>query len=101
MNLVKNIDILKSLSLAKRPDQKTVGFALETNNGLANAAEKLEKKQLDAVILNLVTEHSGFKTPTNKIHLIHKNGMQKESEIASKSEIALLIVETLNQWIFD
>lgn len=101
LNLVKNIDILKSLSLSKLPHQKTIGFALETNNGLANAAEKLEKKQLDAVVLNLVSEHSGFKTPTNKIHLLHKNGMQKESEIASKSEIAELIVQTLNEWIFD
>ncbi len=101
LNLVKNMDILKSLSLSKQPHQKTVGFALETNNGLQNAVEKLEKKQLDAVILNLVSEHSGFKTPTNKIHIIHKDGRQKESEIASKSDIAHLIVETLNQWIFD
>lgn len=101
LNLVKNIDILKTLSLSKLPHQKTVGFALETQNGLENALEKLNKKGLDAVIMNLVSEHSGFKTSTNKIHMVHRSGKQIESEIASKSEIASQIVETLNSWIFD
>ncbi len=101
LELVKNIDILKTLSLNKLPHQKTVGFALETQNGLENAIEKLNKKKLDAVVLNLVSEHSGFKTPTNQVHLLHKSGKQVESEIASKSDISHLIISTLNEWIFD
>jgi phosphopantothenoylcysteine decarboxylase/phosphopantothenate--cysteine ligase len=101
LNLVKNIDILKTLSQSKLPNQKTIGFALETQNGLDNALEKLSKKKLDAVILNLVSDHSGFKTSTNKIHMIHRSGKQFETEIASKSEIAAQIIETLNSWIFD
>jgi phosphopantothenoylcysteine decarboxylase/phosphopantothenate--cysteine ligase len=101
LNLVKNIDILKTLSQSKLPHQKTVGFALETQNGLDNALEKLSKKKLDAVILNLVSEHSGFKTSTNKIHMVDRSGKQFETEIESKSEIAAQIIDTLNSWIFD
>jgi phosphopantothenoylcysteine decarboxylase/phosphopantothenate--cysteine ligase len=101
LNLVKNIDILKTLSQSKLPHQKTIGFALETQNGLDNALEKLSKKKLDAVILNLVSEHSGFKTSTNKIHMVHRSGKQFETEIESKSEIAAQIIDTLNSWIFD
>ena len=56
--MVKNIDIISELSKLKKPNQKVIGFALETENEIVNAKNKLEKKQLDAIILNSISEEN-------------------------------------------
>lgn len=81
-------DILASLGAIKK-DQFLVGFALETNNELEHAKGKLEKKNLDAIVLNsLKDKGAGFATNTNKITFIDKNKEQVAFELKSKEEVA-------------
>ena len=81
-------DILASLGEAKG-QQFLVGFALETQNELDNAREKLDRKNLDAIVLNsLRDEGAGFGKPTNKITFIGREGSEKSFPLKSKAEVA-------------
>jgi len=87
LELTPTQDILASMGKLKK-EQKLVGFALETNNELENAKEKLEKKNLDFIVLNsLNDEGAGFKSETNKIRIITKNEV-KSFDLKPKSEVA-------------
>lgn len=89
IELVKNRDILMTLGEQKK-SQYLVGFALETENELANAQAKLRKKHLDAIVLNSLNDAgAGFGHPTNKITFIDKNSTIKAFELKSKPEVAL------------
>jgi phosphopantothenoylcysteine decarboxylase/phosphopantothenate--cysteine ligase len=101
IELVKNPDILKTLSLNKKKNQFCVGFALETNNIEAYAQKKLNEKNLDAIILNTVSNETGFQSNTNQVKIFGKNNQTLETAIQSKDEIAVIILETLNSWIFE
>ena len=69
IELVKNPDILKTMG-EKKTHQFLVGFALETQNEEENAKSKLQKKNLDMIVLNsLRDEGAGFKSDTNKIKI--------------------------------
>jgi len=88
LELVKNKDILLTLGKAKK-DQYLVGFALETENELTNALQKLKKKNLDAIVLNsLKDKGAGFGGSTNKITFIDKNSSIKSFEVKTKAEVA-------------
>ncbi len=81
-------DILASLGEIKK-DQYLVGFALETNNEMEHALGKLERKNLDAIVLNsLKDKGAGFATNTNKITFIDKNKEKVAFELKSKAEVA-------------
>lgn len=81
-------DILASLGEIKS-NQFLVGFALETNDEVANAIGKLEKKNLDAIVLNSLNDKgAGFATSTNKITFIDKNKEKASFELKSKVEVA-------------
>jgi phosphopantothenoylcysteine decarboxylase/phosphopantothenate--cysteine ligase len=87
IELVKNPDILKTMGERKN-HQILVGFALETQNEEENAKAKLEKKNLDMIVLNsLRDEGAGFKSDTNKIKIITKSEV-KEFSLKSKNEVA-------------
>jgi phosphopantothenoylcysteine decarboxylase/phosphopantothenate--cysteine ligase len=101
LNLVKNPDILFELSTHRREDQFSVGFALETQNGEDNALQKLQKKHLDAIVLNMVNENTGFQSETNKIVILDKKGQKIESDLKSKSDIAVYLLEHLNLILFN
>lgn len=101
IELVKNPDILKTLSLNKQDNQFCVGFALETNNQEEYARKKLIDKNLEAIILNSPTETSGFQTQTNQVKIMDKNGKIIDSPTQSKEEIAVFILDVLNSWIFN
>lgn len=101
LKLVKNPDILGILSHQKQNHQKTVGFALETNNAVENALSKLNRKNLDAVILNQPTESTGFQKETNQVEIFGPNKQHFVSSTQSKSEIAVFIVNSLHSFIFD
>ena len=88
IELEKTKDILKSLG-----DQKThqflVGFALETNNELDYAKEKLQSKNLDIIVLNSLRDKgAGFGVSTNKVTFITKSKDIIENELKSKAEVA-------------
>ncbi|UCD61245.1 MAG: bifunctional phosphopantothenoylcysteine decarboxylase/phosphopantothenate--cysteine ligase CoaBC [Flavobacteriaceae bacterium] len=89
INLVKNKDILLSMG-DKKKHQYLVGFALETENELENAKNKLQKKNLDAIVLNSLNDKdAGFGKSTNKITFIDKNLEIKTFEVKNKAEVAL------------
>lgn len=87
LELVKNPDILKTMG-EKKTHQFLVGFALETNNEEQNAKQKLNKKNLDMIVLNsLQDDGAGFKKDTNKIKIITKNEILDFS-LKSKKAVA-------------
>lgn len=93
INLTKTKDILASLGKEKKIDQILVGFALETNNELENALQKLHKKNADAIVLNsLRDEGAGFGFDTNKITIIDKTGHTETLPLQSKTNAARAIV---------
>lgn len=88
IELVKNPDILKGLG-EKKKHQILVGFALETNNEVEFAKGKLEKKNLDFIVLNsLQDEKAGFQKDTNKVTLIPRNGNPIAYEAKNKTDVA-------------
>ena len=88
MELTPTKDILASLGEIKR-HQFLVGFALETNDEIENAKNKIRRKNLDAIVLNsLQDKGAGFATNTNKITIIDKNFNEKSFELKSKLAVA-------------
>ncbi|SES67748.1 phosphopantothenoylcysteine decarboxylase / phosphopantothenate--cysteine ligase [Draconibacterium orientale] len=86
-------DIAAELGKLKTNKQLLIGFALETNNELANAASKLLKKNLDFIVLNsLKDKGAGFGVDTNKITIIEKGNKQTDFELKDKAEVAKDIV---------
>jgi phosphopantothenoylcysteine decarboxylase/phosphopantothenate--cysteine ligase len=95
LELEKTKDILASLGTIKS-NQLLVGFALETNDEIANAIKKLKSKNLDLIVLNsLNDEGAGFGGTTNKITLIDKNLVQTEFPLKSKAHVAIDIMNEL------
>lgn len=94
LKLKKTKDILAELGKHKTKKQILVGFALETNNEVANAKQKLQKKNLDFIVLNsLRSKGAGFGFDTNKITIIDKAGVQTDYKLKSKTEVAHDIVQ--------
>jgi phosphopantothenoylcysteine decarboxylase/phosphopantothenate--cysteine ligase len=86
-------DIAGELGKIKTSKQILVGFALETNDELANAISKLQRKNLDFIVLNSMQDTgAGFGVDTNKITIINKNNNQTFFELKSKTEVASDIV---------
>ena len=96
IELVKTKDILSELGRKKKKNQLLIGFALETENELVNAKEKLEAKNLDFIVLNsLKDEGAGFGTDTNKVTVIESGGKKKELGLKMKTEIANDIINII------
>ena len=93
--LKKNPDIAAGLGAVKSDSQILVGFALETYNATANAVEKIERKNLDFIVLNTVTANSGFQVDTNQISIIDADGKKSEYSLKPKREVAKDIVDHL------
>ncbi len=88
IELVKNKDILFSLG-QKKKNQFLVGFALETDNEIENAIQKIKRKNLDGIVLNTMNdEGAGFGKSTNKITFIDKNLQIKPFALKTKAEVA-------------
>lgn len=89
----KNPDILKTLG-AKKEQQVLVGFAAETQNLLANAREKVVKKNLDMIVANDVTAAgAGFNSDTNIVKFLFANGEVRELEQMPKVDVANKILD--------
>lgn len=97
IKLVKNPDIAKMLGSMKRKDQMMVGFALETDHEFENARGKMERKNLDMIVLNsLQDKGAGFATDTNKITLFTRRNNQAQTfPLKSKKEVAKDIVDAI------
>ena len=93
ISLLKTTDILSEMALKKTAKQFVVGFALETENELENAKEKLKSKNLDMIVLNsLNNKGAGFEHNTNKITIIDKQNNIFDFELKDKSEVAKDII---------
>jgi phosphopantothenoylcysteine decarboxylase/phosphopantothenate--cysteine ligase len=89
LRLKPTTDIAETLGKTKKPFQVLAGFALETDNELYNAKEKLFRKNLDIIVLNSLKENgAGFGHDTNKITLIDRNNNIDKFELKSKEEAA-------------
>ena len=88
VDLVRTKDILFAMGEQKK-HQFLVGFALETENEVENAKRKLQRKNLDAIVLNsLQDKGAGFGSTTNKVTFIDKNSNVKAFELKTKTEVA-------------
>ncbi len=100
IELEKTQDILASLGKIKK-NQFLIGFALETENEIENAKLKIQKKNLDLIVLNsLQDEGAGFGKPTNKITFIDKDFKIEPMELKSKEAVAEDILNKVIQYFY-
>lgn len=99
IQLVKNPDIAATLGASKKEGQILVGFALETDHAMANGREKLQRKNLDMIVVNsLADAGAGFGTDTNKISIIKAGeDLAEEYPLKSKHEVAADIMDSIGK----
>ncbi len=88
LELEKTVDILADLGFKKK-NQFLVGFALETENEFENACQKIDRKNLDLIVLNSLKDAgAGFGVPTNKVTLINSDKSVADLPLMSKEDVA-------------
>jgi phosphopantothenoylcysteine decarboxylase/phosphopantothenate--cysteine ligase len=99
LELVRNPDILGDLGRMKgEPRCLLVGFAAETQDLIANATEKLKKKNLDLIIANDVSrKDAGFEADTNAVKVIYRDGRIEELPLMTKAETSERILDRIRQ----
>jgi phosphopantothenoylcysteine decarboxylase / phosphopantothenate---cysteine ligase len=98
LELEKTPDIAAHLGKIKQTHQRTVGFALETNNEFENAVSKLNRKNFDFIVLNSMRDKgAGFNSDTNKISIIFDENTFKTFDLKNKDDVAKDIVDALVQ----
>lgn len=96
ISLEKTVDILEEMGNKKSDEQFIVGFALETDNEVENAKDKLKSKNLDMIVLNsLNNKGAGFQHNTNKITIIDKANNISNFELKDKSEVAKDVIDKI------
>ena len=96
LDLVPTQDIARALGETKRPNQRLVGFALETTDELANATEKMRRKNLDFIVMNSLRDAgAGFGYDTNKVNFLFPDGRHEELPLKSKAEVGQDIIQRL------
>ncbi len=96
IELEATVDIAATLGGMKEENQLLVGFALETQDEFKNAESKLQKKNLDFIVLNsLQDKGAGFGVDTNKITILSKDNKAQEFELKQKTEVAADIVKKI------
>ena len=96
IELEPTVDILKSTIAKRKKNGVVIGFALETNDGVKNARDKLKSKDLDFVVLNDATEPgAGFGVDTNRVTIIDRSGKEEALQLMSKSDVAEAILDRI------
>lgn len=94
--LKKNVDIAAEFGKIKKKKQLSIGFALETNNELAHAQAKLQKKNFDLIVLNSLNDKgAGFQFNTNKITTVDRNSKITKFGLKSKTAVADDIIHAI------
>ncbi len=98
VELEPTTDVLAALAAERRPGQTVIGFAAETGEGAAERArDKLERKGVDAIVLNDVSQPGiGFDTPENEVSIVTRAGTHEVPK-ALKAEVARAIIEVVEQ----
>lgn len=92
-------DILATLGTRKKAGQVLVGFALETDNELENAIDKLNRKNCDLLVLNsLQNEGAGFGHDTNRVSILDRHNNISNFELKSKAEVAKDILQAITDY---
>lgn len=100
LKLIPTRDILAEIGNSKKPGQILVGFALETDQEIENARKKLERKNLDLIVLNSLRDiGAGFKSTTNKVSVLFKTGQIQHFPLKSKREVAQDIINIIESII--
>lgn len=100
IEMVRNVDIAAEFGKYKTPQQISIGFALETNDELAHAISKLQRKNFDAVVLNSMNDAKAtFGYDTNKISIITSDLQRKDFPLKQKVEVAVDIVKAISRLV--
>ncbi len=96
LKLVRNPDILKTISKRKTANLRLIGFAAETNDVLSEAARKCAAKKLDLIVANDVTEKgAGFGTNTNRVVFVYPDGRLERLPLMSKYSVAKRLIKSI------
>lgn len=96
LRMVLTPDIARSLGESKKDGQRLIGFALETHDEKKNALLKLERKRMDAIVLNSLRDKgAGFGIDTNRVTILSADGNPVELPLQSKADIADKIIEAV------
>jgi phosphopantothenoylcysteine decarboxylase/phosphopantothenate--cysteine ligase len=100
LHLVPNPDIAAALGRMKKAGQRLVGFALETDNEVSNAKEKMERKNLDAIVLNsLRNDGTCFQSDQNQISIFTSDGQVIDYPKKDKASVAVDIIDQLENML--
>lgn len=100
ISLASTPDILKVTKNARRNGSVIVGFALETDDSLANGKKKLASKDLDLIVVNDATEAgAGFAVDTNRVTLLHRDGGEESLPLLPKTDVADAILDRVEKLI--
>jgi len=98
LKFVRNPDILKSITPGERKNKIIVGFALETENLLAHARQKLCRKRLDLIVANKCgPRNTPFGSGRKTVYLVDKHGRIGKLEKATKNRIARAIIDRVKE----
>lgn len=98
LEMEQTTDILRASIARRRKDAIVVGFALETNDAIANGKNKLRDKALDLIVVNDATEPgAGFAVDTNRVTLIDRAGAEEVLSLLSKTEVADAILDRVER----
>ena len=100
--LEENPDVARDTRQARKSGSVTVGFALETDDLLANARRKLESKGFDLLVANDATEEgAGFGVPTNRVTILSPGGGADALPLQSKEEVAEALMDRIEALLRD
>jgi phosphopantothenoylcysteine decarboxylase / phosphopantothenate---cysteine ligase len=96
LKLTENPDTIAAVGVQKKPHQRVIGFAAETNDLIENAKSKLAKKNLDMIVANTVgVNNSGFGAETTDARFLFANGSIEEHPVLQKTELADLLISRI------
>ncbi|MCB0794939.1 MAG: bifunctional phosphopantothenoylcysteine decarboxylase/phosphopantothenate--cysteine ligase CoaBC [Flavobacteriales bacterium] len=100
LQLERTEDILAWMGSNKTQDQVLVGFALETEQALDHAREKMARKALDLIVVNTLEDHgAGFGHDTNKVVLLRSDNTMTDLPLMPKTDVARRLLDTLEEFI--
>lgn len=101
IKMVKNIDIGYEFGSIKTENQLSIGFALETNDELKHAINKLQRKNFDMIVLNSMNDfRAGFGYDTNKVSIVKKDLSQVNFALKTKKAVANDIVSEISDLVY-
>jgi phosphopantothenoylcysteine decarboxylase/phosphopantothenate--cysteine ligase len=96
VRLVPTTDVLAEVGARRRPGQVVVGFAAETADVAANAAEKLTRKGADLIVANDVAAAGvGFEHDTNEVLILSASGDRREVPLTGKRQVAAAVFDAV------